>query len=124
MPSGLFSRIFGVDNANPITSTNPLPVATGGSALTGASITSVTGTVPAASTQISFTAPSGNFIIQIGGTTPAITYLSFVSPATTSSFAINPITATAGSYTYSGAPVSSIYIIGASAAGTYSVLAH
>jgi hypothetical protein len=101
-----------------------LPVTTTAASVTAANSTSVTGNVAATSTTITFTQPVTQFTINIGGSTPAIVYLSLTSPATTSNFAINPTTGTGGSYTYSGTAVSAIYIIGATAAGTYSVLGH
>jgi hypothetical protein len=118
---GPLIRLTGVDGLTAMSAANGLGTLPGG--LAAASITSVTGSVSASSTQVTLTAASTHVLVSIGGTTPAITYLSFVTPATTSNFAINPTTALPGSVLYQGGPVTSIWLIGASAAGTYSVLA-
>jgi len=81
--------------------------------------TSTSGSIPAASTLVTLTAPSSNFTL-VNYSTSVNLYWSPVSPATTSSFPIAP----GGSYTYSGSPLSSFYIIGTAASGTYGVFAN
>lgn len=46
MPSGLFSRLYGFDNANPLSAGNPLPVMIGNSGIKNAAITSYCVTTP------------------------------------------------------------------------------
>jgi hypothetical protein len=116
--SGLFSRIFGVDNANPISSTNPLPTIPGTQTI--ANGTSVTASIPGSSTTVTLTAASTNILIT---TSPGAAIL-YVNPwggaATASNFAIQP----GSSMSFTCLPITSFTIFGATATGTYSVLAH
>jgi hypothetical protein len=56
----------------------------------------------------------------LNASSSATLYFSLVSPATTSNFGIPPGIA----YSYTGAPVSAVYIIGSAASGNYNVFAH
>jgi hypothetical protein len=81
--------------------------------------TSTTAAIPASSTTVTLTAPSG-YITIVNLSTTTTLYFSAVSPATTSNFAIAPSSA----FSYSGVPLSVFYVIGSAASGNYSVLAH
>lgn len=120
--SGLFSRLFGNDNANPISSTNPLPVTTYTPTDTPANSTSVSAaSLPTVSTNVPFTAASNNFTLTNNSALlGSILYVSLISPATTTSYAIQPQT----TFTYAGASIIGIWIIGSAATGGYSLFAH
>lgn len=80
------------------------------------------GNIPATAATITFTVPSGNITIS---TSPGAANL-YVNPtgiaATTGTG--NYLVLPGWSYSYVGNPISTISIIGASAAGTYGVWAH
>lgn len=82
-------------------------------------MTFATNSIPSSSTKVTFTAPSAYFtIVNLSPTTTV--YVSPVNPATTSSFSIAPDAA----FSYGGSPLTSIYIIGSAASGSYSIFAH
>ncbi len=120
--SGLFSRLLGNDNANPISSTNPLPVTIYTPTDTAANSTSVSAaTLPTTSTNIAFTAAATNFTLTNNSASGgSILYVSLVSPATTTSYAIQP----QATFTYAGASITGIWIIGSASTGGYSLFAH
>ena len=120
--------------AHPVNSTNPLPVTISGSGGGTVGVTSTvtpTGTSLANSTSAAvalsgsaqsqaLTAASSNVTIAASSDSTGL-YFAFTGPATTSDFFLP---AGAG-FTYTGVPaVSTIYFIGASAAGKASIFAH
>jgi hypothetical protein len=96
---------------NPLTTQSPSVVQ--------ASFTSVNGALAATANTVTLTAASQNIVITTSAAA-AIAYVNFNGTATTSNYAITPGT----SFTYSGPAISSFSILGATAAGTYSVFAH
>lgn len=87
-------------------------------------ITNTTASVANTSTAINLVAPSRHIQVTVGGTTPAICYVDFAgNPATTADYAVNQSGA-AGTVTYEGEPISTFNYIGATAAGTISVVAY
>jgi hypothetical protein len=146
-------RLIGGDNsANPYTlasPANPIPVAIEGSSgtpanvniqqsgsnlsttnpifsqsasLTAANQYLLNGTIPATATTITFTAASGNITISTSSGA-AILYVNPTGTAATTGTGNFPLFG-GGSYSYVGAPLSTISIIGASASGTYGIWAH
>jgi hypothetical protein len=81
--------------------------------------TCVLNAIPATSTLVTLTAPSG-YITIVNTSATTTLYYSPVSPATTSSFPILPNSA----YSYGGVPLSSIYVIGSTNSGNYGLIAH
>lgn len=86
-----------------------------------ASVYTVTGSIPNTSTTVTFTTPSNQITIGTTGSS-AVLYVTFngATATATAGLMVNP-----GSYfTYQGPALASINIIGASATGSYTVIAH
>jgi len=115
-----FVTLWDYTNQTPYTTGDPLPVSGANNPLSQTNITSITGSVPNASTAIALTAASTHLVVK---TDPAaaVLYVNLANgTATASNFRIDP----GGSITLDGLPsISSIKILGASATGTYSVAA-
>lgn len=113
-----YFRLYGTDGTHQTSPTNPFP--TGGSGVSQLNITSLTGSVPAASTTVVLVAPSASFDFWTS-TTAANVYVNLAGTTATTS---NAIVYPGSSYHYSGAPIQSFTVLGASAAGTYNVIAY
>jgi hypothetical protein len=134
-----YVRLYGGDQGaiapSPASNSNPVPVTVTGGAgasvavtstvnptgVAQANITNTTAAIPASSTAVTLVAASTNITIS---TSPgaAILYVDYANgTATSGDFAIYP----GQSQTFTGVPaITTFKVIGASASGNYSVLAH
>lgn len=87
---------------------------------TPATSTGVTANIPATSTFVAFAAPSANFVL-INNSSTVTLYWSLVSPASSTT---NHLAPNFAGYSYSGAPLLGIYIMGSSGSDTYTLTAH
>jgi hypothetical protein len=110
----IFSLLFAVSCSPSFSQTNSNPSGQGPNGTT-----CVLANIPAVSTLVTLTAPSG-YITIVNTSATTILYYSPVSPATVTSFPILPNSA----WSYGGVPLTQFWVIGSVASGQYGTIAH